>query len=122
MRMSYAPESGYEVAVANNVSRRGPLRFEEGVATDTDIPFEFGRGAYGDTAGDLRGRQTMAGMLKTPQETMRERVHMGSASWIDAPAELSEFVQGAMADHPSFERVQGSESRILRYNATVVND
>lgn len=120
--MSYAPETGYEVAVANNTSRRGPLRFEEGVATDTDIPYEFGRGAYGDPAGDGRGRPTMAAMVKSPQETMAERVHMGSASWIEAPSELSEFVQGAMADHPSFERVQGSESRILRFNPTVVND
>jgi hypothetical protein len=120
--MSYAPETGYESAIANNTARRGPLRFEEGVATDTDIPMEFGRGAYGDTAGDARGRQTMAGMLKTPEETMRERVHMGSASWIEAPSELSEFVQGAMADHPSFERVQGSETRILRHNPTCVND
>jgi hypothetical protein len=120
--MAYAPETGYESEIASNPVRRGPLRFEEGVATDTDIPYEFGRGAYGDTAGDARGRQTMAGMIKTPQETMRERVHMGSASWIEAPAELSEFVQGAMSDHPSFERVQGSESRILRFNATVVND
>lgn len=120
--MAYAPETGYEVAYAENMVRRGPLRFEEGVATDTDVPFEFGRGAYSDTAGDNRGRQTMAGMLKTPQETMRERAHVGSASWIEAPMELSEFVQGAMSDHPAFERVAGSETRILRYNATVVND
>jgi hypothetical protein len=120
--MAYAPESGYETAIANNTQRRGPLRFEEGVATDTDIPNDFGRGAYSDTAGDARGRQTMAGMLKTPQETMAERVHMGSASWIEAPSELSEFVQGAMTDHPSFERVQGSERRILRHNPTCVND
>lgn len=120
--MAYAPETGYEYAYAENLTRRGPLRFEEGVATDTDIPFEFGRGAYGDTEGDYRGRQTMAGMLKTPMETLREKAHVGSASWIEAPMELSEFVQGAMADHPSFERVVGSETRILRYNATVVND
>lgn len=120
--MAYAPETGYEVAYAQNLTRRGPLRFEEGVATDTDVPFEFGRGAYGDTAGDFRGRPTMASVIKTPQETMQERVHMGSASWIEAPAELSEFVQGAMADHPTFERVAGSEYRILRFNATVVND
>lgn len=119
--MAYAPDTGYEVAIAQNFNRRGPLRFEEGVATDTDIPFEFGRGAYGDTAGDGWGRQTMAGMMKTPQETMRERVHMGSASWIEAPAELSEFVQGAMQDHPMFERVAGSERRILRWNPTVVD-
>lgn len=120
--MSYAPETGYEAAYAQNVNRRGPLRFEEGVATDTDIPFEFGRGAYGDTEGDFRGRQTMSGMLKPPVETMRQKVHVGSASWIEAPLELSEFVQGASADHPSFERVYGSESRIRRVNATVVSD
>lgn len=120
--MAYAPETGYEVAYAQNMTRRGPLRFEEGVATDTDIPFEFGRGAYGDTEGDGRGRQTMAGMIKTPMETLREKAHVGSASWIEAPMELSEFVQGAMSDHPYYERVVGSERRILRYNATVVND
>lgn len=118
--MSYAPETGYEAAYAQNNVRRGPLRFEEGLATDTDLPFEFGRGAYGDTAGDGAGHQTMAGMLKTPQETLRERAHVGSASWIEAPLELSEFVQGASADHPTFERVQGSETRILRHNPTVV--
>lgn len=119
--MAYAPETGYEVGFAQNLTRRGPLRFEEGVATDTDIPFEFGRGAYGDTAGDGRGRTTMACCMKTPMETMQERVHMGSASWIEAPAELSEFVQGAMQDHPMYERVYGSEQRILRWNPTVVN-
>ena len=120
--MSYRPDGGYESAYAQNTTRRGPLRFEEGVATDTDIPNEFGRGAYGDTAGDARGRPTMAAMIKTPEETVRERAHIGSAAWIEAPSELSEFVQGAMADHPAFERVQGSERRILRYNATVVHD
>lgn len=120
--MSYAPETGYEAALAQNINRRGPLRFEEGVATDTDIPFEFGRGAYGDTAGDGWGRQTLAGMLKTPAETMRERVHVGSASWIEAPQELSEFVQGAASDGPYFDRVLGSEYRIRRLNPTVVQD
>lgn len=119
--MAYAPETGYEVAIAQNVARRGPLRFEEGLATDTDLPYEFGRGAYGDCAGDYRGRQTMAGMLKTPEETLRERIHVGSASWIEAPLELSEFVQGASMDHPSFERVVGSEVRLLRHNPTVVS-
>jgi hypothetical protein len=119
--MGYAPETGYEVAIAQNVNRRGPLRFEEGLATDTDLPFEFGRGAYGDTSGDYRGRQTMAGMVKSPEETLREKVHVGSASWIEAPLELSEFVQGASMDHPNFERVQGSEYRIQRPNATVVS-
>ena len=44
------------MAFAVNLTRRGPLRFEEGVATDTDIPNDFGLGAYGDTQGDGRGR------------------------------------------------------------------
>lgn len=108
----------YERAMASNPVRRGPLRFEEGVATDTDIPNEFGRGAYGDTAGDGRGRPFR--VVKSPVETMRERAHMGSASWIEAPGQLSEFVQGAFADHPSFERVQGLDYRMTRHNPTVV--
>jgi hypothetical protein len=59
---------------------------------------------------------------KHAEQTMQERAHVGAATWIEAPMELSEFVQGAMADHPTFERVAGSETRILRFNATVVND
>jgi len=124
MQMSYAPETGYEVAYAMNMTRRGPLRFEEGVATDTDIPFEFGRGAYGDTEGDGRGRQTMAGMIKTPMETLREKAHVGSATWIEAPAMLSDFVQGSMAGDgtPQFEYVYGSGGYMKRPNPTVVYD
>lgn len=118
--MSYAPDGGYEAAIAPSIpGNKGPLRFEEGVATDTDVPMEFGRGAYGDAAGSLN-LGTMAGMTKTPQETMRERAHVGSASWIEAPTQLSEFVQGAGTDHPSFERVAGSEQRIQRWNPTRV--
>lgn len=115
--MSYAPETGYEAAYAPSIpGNKGPLRFEEGVATDTDIPMEFGKGAYGDTAGSVfTGWPT-----KYPEETMRERAHVGSATWIEAPMSLSEFVQGAGSDHPTFERVAGSEMRIPRWNATRV--
>jgi hypothetical protein len=117
--MSYQPESGYEYAYAENQARRGPLRFEEGVATDTDVPFEFGRGAYGDTDVDNPPAWVWK---KDPMETQRQKAHIGSASWIEAPTELQEFVQGASMDHPSFERVQGSETRIFRPNPTVVGD
>ena len=115
--MSYAPETGYEVTVAPSIpGNRGPLRFEEGVATDTDIPVEFGKGSYGDGQGTVfTGWPT-----KSPEETMRERAHVGSASWIEAPTQLSEFVQGASTDHPTFERVMGSEGRIQRLNPTRV--
>lgn len=120
--MSYRPESGYEHVMAVNNARRGPLRFEEGVATDTDIPSEFGRGAYGDTQGDGRGRPFTP--IKPPAETMRERAHVGSASWIEAPTMLSDFVIGASVGQgpAQFEMELGSERRLLRTNPAQVND
>jgi hypothetical protein len=119
--MSYRPESGYETAIAVNTARRGPLRFEEGVATDTDIPNDFGQGAYGDCAGDGRGRPFT--VVKDPATTMRERVHVGSASWIEAPTMLSDFVIGASTGQgPSFEMELGSETRLVRINPAQVFD
>jgi hypothetical protein len=119
--MSYRPESGYEHAIAQNTARRGPLRFEEGVATDTDIPAEFGRGAYGDFSGDARGRPFTN--VKTPEETMRERAHVGSATWIEAPTMLQDFVIGAsIGNGPGFEMELGSERRIIRINPANVQD
>lgn len=118
--MSYQPASGYETVVANNPpGNKGPLRFEEGVATDTDVPTEFGKGAYGDTVG-AGPRQKPALFVKDPAETMRERAHVGSASWVEGQAELGDFVQGAGLDHSTFERVYGSESRLTRPNVATV--
>lgn len=121
--MAYPPqEVQYESAVAVNNIRRGPLRFEEGVATDTDVPNEFGRGAYGDTAGDMRGRSFTT--IKGEMETTRERAHVGSASWIEAPTMLNDFVYGVTAAHgmPQYELEYGSESRIRRFNPAMVQD
>jgi hypothetical protein len=120
--MAYQPASGYEHALAVNNVRRGPLRFEEGVATDTDIPNDFGQGAYGDFGGDARGRPFTA--RKDPGETMRERAHVGSASWIEAPTMLQDFVIGASIGSrgPQWEREMGSESRLIRINPAAVND
>jgi hypothetical protein len=120
--MSYGPASGYEHALAVNTARRGPLRFEEGVATDTDIPNDFGVGAYGDPSGDGRGRPFTP--YKEPAETMRERAHVGSASWIEAPTMLSDFVIGASIGQgpPQFESEVGSERRMLRINPAQVSD
>jgi hypothetical protein len=113
------PSAAYEHAVAVNTKRRGPLRFEEGVATDTDIPNEFGRGAYGDT--QIYPPQTLR---KDPAETMRERAHVGSASWIEAPTMLSDFVVGAQAGSrgPEFEVEMGTERRIHRISPATVSD
>lgn len=115
--MAYAPETGYEAAYAPSIpGMKGPLRFEEGVATDTDVPFEFGRGAYDDGIGTVYTGTN----IKTPLEVMRERAHVGSAAWIEAPIVLADFVQGAGMDHPTYEMVIGSEARIMRWNPTRV--
>jgi len=119
--MSYRPASGYETAIAVNNARRGPLRFEEGVATDTDVPNDFGQGAYGDTGGDGRGRPFTP--RKDPAMTTRERAHVGSATWIEAPTMLSDFVIGAsIGQGPAqFEQELGSEVRLRRVNPAQVS-
>ena len=79
--------------------QRGPLRFEEGIATDTDVPQEFTKGAmqgYEPAAGRPNRNQNV--FEKLPEETMRERAHVGSAAWVEAPDYLSEFSAGGFAD------------------------
>ena len=107
----------YESDVAANNRRRGPLRFEEGIATDTDVPNDFRLGAYGDTA-----NERPVTTRKTPAETQRERVHMGSSTWIEAPSLLAPFVEGAHMFGRGFETGQGSETRLHRPNRACVND
>lgn len=102
----------------------GPLRFEEGVATDTDVPNDFAVGAYGDTQ-SLSPTQSVTSpnmFFKPAAQTMRERAHVGSASWIEAPAMLGEFVDGTMSGEgmPQFERSFNSGGRMNRPNPTVV--
>ena len=119
--MSYRPDGGYERSIAVNNTRRGPLRFEEGVATDTDVPADFGRGAYGDCGGDARGRPFTN--RKDPAETMRERAHLGSSTWIEAPTMLQDFVIGASVGQglPQYEMELGSERRLIRLSPAQVS-
>lgn len=116
-------ERGFAPSIPGN---KGPLRFEEGVATDTDVPYDFGVGAYEDTApSPYRQNHNNPEMFyKYPEETMRERAHVGSASWIEAPAVLSEFVQGSMSGDgmPQWEYEYNTGGRMNRPNPTVVYD
>ena len=111
------PNPQYEWDVAQNDRRRGPLRFEEGIATDTDVPNDFRRGAYADTAHERPVTE-----WKHQGETMRERSHMGSSTWIEAPAMLSEFVHGTQAFGTGYGFERESEGRKARPNRAVVND
>ncbi|NBW10070.1 MAG: hypothetical protein EBR82_18785 [Caulobacteraceae bacterium] len=105
--------------------QRGPLRFEEGVATDTDVPDEFILGAQqGYTPAAGRPNRNAPVHTKTAEETVRERAHVGSAAWIESQDFLGEFSGAAFADHGSnvIEIVARSGSHQQRPNPTQVQD
>ena len=120
-RVGYTYERKMAPAVPAN---RGPLRFEEGVATDTDVPNDFAKGV-------MQGLQTPPGrpnhnanvFEKYPEETTRQRAHVGSAAWVEAPEYLGEFSHGAFAggDHHEYEQVDRT-NRAHRLNPAVVMD
>lgn len=85
----------YETKSASNTARRGPLRFQEGLNTDTDIPGNFRTGQDQGYRTGARMNHNMNVFEKTPQETMSERAHVGSASWPEAPTFISEMAAGA---------------------------
>ncbi|MEV4576039.1 hypothetical protein AB0K16_22615 [Nonomuraea jabiensis] len=119
------PSPVWERKYGENTTRRGPLRFEEGIATDTDVPSGF-------TEGVMQGYQTAAGRpnhnmkvdTKYPQETLRERAHVGSASWVEAPTFRGEFAHGAVGDHGvvEYEQITRDGGHYLRHNPACVQN
>ena len=105
--------------------QRGDLRFEEGVATDTDVPNDFAVGAHLDTqpAPGRPNHNNPAAFYKPAEQTMAERAHVGSASWIEAPTVLGEFVEGVVAgdDMPKWEMTYNSGGHMNRPNPTRVS-
>ena len=132
--MAIAPDPKFAERPGNTYDRkfssatpgqRGPLRFEEGLATDTDVPQEFTMGAmqgYEPAAG--RPNRNKAVHTKTAEETMRERAHVGSAAWVEAPASLSDFAAGGFADYGDnqIERVFRNGANQKAANPAVVTD
>jgi len=119
-----APQ-GYEVKPAGNEERRGPLRFEEGIATDTDVPNDFETGIMnGFAAAPGRPNRNAPVWQKPAAETLSERAHVGSASWIEAPTFLGEFAHGSFSNNAEqvIETKVVSGGRTQRINPTVVND
>lgn len=114
---------------ASNSARRGPLRFEEGIATDTDVPSDFVTGAMsGYETAPGRPNHNANVWIKTPGETLRARAHVGSAAWVDAPTHISEFSSGADVNANSARRYEqvnrgaGLGQRYMKVNPTVVTD
>jgi len=90
------PGTVYERKMAPDVpGKRGPLRFEENIASDTDTPNEFAKGIMqGYVTAQGRPNHNANVYEKYPEETMRERAHVGSAAWVEAPTYLGEFAHG----------------------------
>ncbi len=85
----------FEQKTGANMARRGPLRFEEGIATDTDVPSDFVVGVrQGTEPAPGRPNHNRNVYEKYPDETMRERAHLGSAAWVEAPTYLGAFSAG----------------------------
>jgi len=105
--------------------QRGPLRFEEGIATDTDVPAQFTNGAMqGYMPAPGRANRNAPVWQKTAEETMRERAHVGSAAWVEAPRDLTDCAAGGFADHGDnrFEEVIRNGARQSAMNPAVVQD
>lgn len=115
----------YERKIADNLERRGPLRFEEGVATDTDVPRDFQVGVMsGFSTAPGRPNRNAPVWQKPAEETLSERAHVGSAAWIEAPTYLGEFAHGSFSNYAEqiVETKMVSGGRTMRLNPTVVND
>lgn len=104
---------------------RGPLRFEEGLATDTDVPNDFQRGMTegGVPAPGMPNAVNPETQFKRAEEVYRERAHAGSAAWVDSPMYLGGFAAGA-GEGNVIEYVQENRSggRYETLNAAVVTD
>lgn len=117
--------SVYERKMAPNApGGRGPLRFEEGLASDTDLPNEFVNGVrQGCIPAPGRPNHNANVYEKWPDETMRERVHVGSASWVEAPTYLSSFAEGTSPEaERRYIQVDRSGGRYERRNPSQVTD
>lgn len=91
----------YERKVAETLPMtRGPQRFQEGVATDTDVPNDFQVGVnQGIMTPPGRPNHNQNVYEKWPEETMKQRAHVGSAAWVSAPQFLGEFAHGSFTDY-----------------------
>lgn len=119
----------YERKMAPDATgQQGPARFYEGLASDTDLPNEFSNGAsQGYITAPGRPNQNANVYEKWPAETMKERAHVGSAAWTEAPDYLSEFSHGAdsVAAERRYEEVtrgSGLGSRWERRSAAEIVD
>lgn len=87
----------YEAKMApDQPGGRGPLRFEEGLATDTAVPEDFQEGITDGMVPDPgRDNHNRPVWYKHADQVQRERAHPGSAAWPEALSYVGGFSQGA---------------------------
>jgi len=105
--------------------QEGPMRFEEGLGTDPDVPSDFIVGATsGSVTAPGRPNRNVPVWEKPASETMKQRAHAGSAAWVDAPTFLGEFVNGSFVDYSEvrFEEVIRNGARQERPAPNAVRD
>lgn len=116
----------YERKMAPSLAgNRGPLRFQEGVATDTDIPNDFQTGVFqGVITPPGRPNQNQSVYIKHAEETMHQRAHVGSAAWVESPQYLGEFAHGSFTDYAEqrYEQVGRDGTNQRRMNPASVLD
>lgn len=121
-----SPGTVYERKMAGNQpGLRGPLRFEEGLATDTDVPTDFQRGMLEGTIPSPGAPNHVNSnvLYKHADETMSERAHVGSAAWVESPQFLSDYAGGAgEGNQIEYLQVTRSGGRYGRMNPALVQD
>lgn len=116
------PQSFQRTMGPDVAGRTGPLRFEEGIATDTDVPDDFTQGmADGYVTGPgSPNHNNPNSFYKHADQVMQERAHVGSAAWIEAPSMLQEFVGGVTEPPVTYPEVARSGGRYERLAPEVV--
>lgn len=103
---------------------RGPLRYEEGIATDTDVPDDFIQGMQDGyaTAPGRPNHNNDQMLYKHADQVMRERAHPGSAAWTEAPEFLGAYAAGTSEPPVNYPSVVRSGARYNRLNPATVLD
>lgn len=103
---------------------RGPLRYEEGIATDTDVPDDFMQGmsdGYATPPGQPNHNNSDM-LYKHADQVLKERAHVGSAAWIEAPEFLGAFATGTSEPPINYPSVVRTGAHYNRVNGAVVLD
>ena len=118
------PQTFQRTMGPNQPGRTGPLRFEEGISTDTDVPDDFTQG-MGDgymTGPGSPNHNNPDSQFKHADQVMSERAHVGSAAWVVAPSMLRDFVSGVTEPPVTFPDVIRNGGRYERNSPERVSD